>query len=410
MIGITGYGAYIPRLRLSRKAVFQANAWFAPQLAARAKGSRSMANWDEDCITMAVAAARDCLGADEDRSHIRGLYLASCTLPYVDRLNAGIVSEALTLDDSVDALDIVGSQRVGLSALMTGLTKVQTAEGQWLILSADMRKARAASAQELDFGDGAAAITVGSERVIAEFLGGGTVCVDFVDHFRSAGEEVDYQWEERWVRDEGIGKLMPRAVAQALKAADISSDQIDHFIFPSSIAKVDAQLAKSSGIKPSALVDTLSGIVGDIGTPHALLLLAHVLERASPGQIILVSQVWQWCAGPVVSGNGCNRGLSPAPRSFHLVAAGCGGNELHQVPRIQTANRTGSRHARRAGQKNGIDDPLPAQERDHGLGRRPLRNPRAMSIIHRAGFLTRLGHRRWIRKRRTSWQIAWPRC
>lgn len=290
MIGITGYGAYIPRLRLSREAVFQANAWFAPQFASKAKGTRSMANWDEDCITMAVAAARDCLGRSEDRSHVRGLYLSSCTLPFADRLNAGIVSEALTLDDSVDAMDIVGSQRVGLSALLAGMSKVRSTEGHWLILSADMRKARAASAQELDFGDGAAALTVGSERVIAEFLGAGVITIDFVDHFRAAGEEVDYHWEERWVRDEGIGKLMPRAVADALRQAGVDATEVDHFIFPSTISKVDAQLAKSCGIKPSALVDTLSGVVGDMGTPHSLLLLAHVLERATPGQIVVVSQ------------------------------------------------------------------------------------------------------------------------
>jgi 3-hydroxy-3-methylglutaryl CoA synthase len=288
--GITGYGAYIPRLRLARKAVVQANAWFAPQFASRAKGARAMANWDEDPITMAVAAARDCLGADEDRSRVKGIYLASCTLPFADRLNSGIVAEALTLSDAVDAQDIVGSQRAALSALTSALTRAATSEGDWLVLSADSRKTRAATAQELDYGDGAAAVMVGSNAVIAEFLGAGTVSVDFIDHFRLAGEEVDYQWEERWVRDEGIGKLMPRAIAEALRNASVTPGDVDHFIFPSTISKIDAQLAKACGIKPAALVDTLAAEVGDTGTPHALLLLAHVLERASPGQLILVSQ------------------------------------------------------------------------------------------------------------------------
>jgi 3-hydroxy-3-methylglutaryl CoA synthase len=289
-VGITAHGAYIPRLRLARKAVVQANAWFAPQFASRAKGARAMANWDEDPITMAVAAARDCLGAKEDRSQVKGIHLASCTLPFADRLNAGIVSEALTLSDSVEALDIVGSQRAALSALGSALTKAATSAGDWLVLSADTRKTRAASAQELDFGDGAAAVMVGSDAVIAEFLGAGLVSVDFIDHFRLAGEEIDYQWEERWVRDEGIGKLMPRAIAEALKNASLNPADVDHFIFPSTISKIDAQLAKICGIKPAASIDTLASTVGDTGTPHALLLLSHVLERASPGQVILVSQ------------------------------------------------------------------------------------------------------------------------
>jgi 3-hydroxy-3-methylglutaryl CoA synthase len=290
MPGIIGYGAYIPRLRLSRKTVVQANAWFAPQFAARAKGTRAMANWDEDCITLAVAAARDCLGTAEDRTHIQGVYLASCTLPFAERLNAGIVSEALTLNDTVEALDIAGSQRAALSAVSTALAKSKSGAGAVLVLAADMRHTRAASAQELDFGDGAAALLVGTEGVIAEHLGSGTVTVDFVDHFRQVDADVDYQWEERWVRDEGIGKLMPRAIAAALADAHVAAEAVDHFIFPSTIAKIDAQLAKSCGIRASAVADNLAIAVGDTGVPHALLMLAFVLEKATPGQLILVGQ------------------------------------------------------------------------------------------------------------------------
>jgi 3-hydroxy-3-methylglutaryl CoA synthase len=290
MQGIIGYGAYIPRLRLSRKSVAEANAWFAPQLGARGKGTRAMANWDEDCITLAVAAARDCLGSGEDRSAVHAVYFASCTLPFAERLNAGIVSEALTLSETVEALDIAGSQRAALSALGAALDKAKSSARNTLVLAADLRRTRAASAQELDFGDGAAALLVGSQNVIAEHLGGGTVTADFVDHFRSSDEDIDYQWEERWIRDEGIGKLVPRAIAAALEAANVGAERIDHFIFPSTIAKLDAQLAKSCGIRPGAVADSLAATVGDTGVPQALLMLAHVLETATPGQLILVSQ------------------------------------------------------------------------------------------------------------------------
>jgi 3-hydroxy-3-methylglutaryl CoA synthase len=56
MIGVTAYGGYIPRLRMPREAVSQAIAWYAPQFTNQ-KGSRAFANWDEDSVTMAVAAA-----------------------------------------------------------------------------------------------------------------------------------------------------------------------------------------------------------------------------------------------------------------------------------------------------------------------------------------------------------------
>lgn len=289
MIGITAFGGYVPRLRLSRQAVAQANAWYAPQFAAR-KGTRSLANWDEDSITMAVAAARDCLGPAEDRSHVRSLFLCSVTLPFADRLNAGVVAGALTLDDGIDAVDLGGTQRAALSAVRQALARARTESGSALVLAADNRRALAGSAQELDYGDAAAGVLIGGGNVLAEYLGGAALTADFVDHFRAAGQDVDYHWEERWVRDEGIGKLAPRAIESALGQAGVSAGQVDHFIFPSTFRNMDAQLAKSCGIRGDAVVDSLADSVGDSGSPHGLLLLSHVLERARPGQIIVVAQ------------------------------------------------------------------------------------------------------------------------
>ena len=64
--GISSFGAYLPRLRLQRKAIAAANAWFNPSVAALGKGERTMANWDEDAVTMAVEAARDALPRSRD--------------------------------------------------------------------------------------------------------------------------------------------------------------------------------------------------------------------------------------------------------------------------------------------------------------------------------------------------------
>lgn len=289
MPGIIGFGGYIPRLRLQRQAVAQANAWYAPQFARR-KGSRAMANWDEDSITMGVAAARDCLGPDEGRGHVRSLFLASTTLPFAQRLNAGVVAGALSLDEDIEALDIGGSQRAGLSALSLAMARAQTGQGNALVISADQRKANPGSAQELAYGDGGAAILVGTDGVLAQCLGSATRSADFVSHFRAATQEIDYHWEERWVRDEGVLHFIPRVVADALAQADIRPDQVDHFIFPCSIARADAQVAKACGIAPEALTDPLLDRVGDCGAAHGLLLLSHVLERARPGEVIVVAE------------------------------------------------------------------------------------------------------------------------
>ena len=64
--GILSVGAYIPRRRLQRVNIHQANSWFAPNLRGLARGEKAVANWDEDSVTMAVDAGRDCLSAMKD--------------------------------------------------------------------------------------------------------------------------------------------------------------------------------------------------------------------------------------------------------------------------------------------------------------------------------------------------------
>ncbi|MDR8394728.1 OB-fold domain-containing protein [Paraburkholderia sp. USG1] len=322
MFGIVGYGGYIPRLRLSRRAVVDANGWYAPHLISKAKGTRSMANWDEDSITMAVAAARDCLGPVGDRGRVRTVCLASSTLPFAERMNAVVVAEALTLDEGIEALDTGGSQRSALSAITQAMARVQAGAGDALVIAADSRKTRAASSQELDFGDGAAAMLLGSSDVLAEYLGAGTVSVDFIDHFRPAGEDIDYAWEERWVRDEGIAKLVPKAVTAALSNAGIDARQVDHFIFPSVFARIDSQLAKTCDIRPEAVVDALGDKVGDTGVAHALLMLANVLERAQPGEHILVAQFGSGAQALVFRVTDAIRSFRPAKGVTQWLARG----------------------------------------------------------------------------------------
>jgi 3-hydroxy-3-methylglutaryl CoA synthase len=72
MVGIVSYGGYIPRLRLSRMSIYQHIGWLVPATVMVAQGERSMCNWDEDSLTMAVAASRDCL-VGVDKQGVDGL-------------------------------------------------------------------------------------------------------------------------------------------------------------------------------------------------------------------------------------------------------------------------------------------------------------------------------------------------
>jgi 3-hydroxy-3-methylglutaryl CoA synthase len=164
-----------------------------------------------------------------------------------------------------------------------------------LVVSGDKRKARAGSTAEFQFGDGAAAIVVGSQVPAAKFLGSYSVSVDFIDHFRGDNEEFDYNWEERWIRDEGYSKIVPRVVKGLLEKTKVAASAIDHFILPCQFAKLDQQLAVKCGIDATRVRDNLAGNVGECGTAHALVMFAHALEDAKPGQKILVAAFGQGC-------------------------------------------------------------------------------------------------------------------
>ena len=293
-LGITGYGGYVPRLRLSRQAAVEANAWFAPGLKTYAKGERAICNWDEDSLTLAVEAARDCL-AGPPPTDLGAVYFASTTHPFADRQNAGILATALQLGEELATSDIGASQRAGTSGLLTALKALQGTGGAALYVAADDRKTRAAGTAELLYGAGAAALLLGADNVIAEFVGGHQVTVDFVDHYRASNETFDYNWEERWVRDEGYFKIVPRALQGLFARVDIAPDDIDHFVMPCVLRGVAQRIAKGAGIADDAVCDNLHTGLGETGTAHALVMLVHALEQAKPRETVLVIGWGQGC-------------------------------------------------------------------------------------------------------------------
>ena len=293
-VGIHAFGGYVPRLRLQRRVIAQANAWLNPALMALGRGERAIAGWDEDSITMAVEAARDCL-ARRGRDGISQLFLASTTLPFQDRQNAGVVAEALGIAGAIGTLDIGGSQRAGTSALLAACRIAAGGGGPVLVASAEKRRTKAASPLELTTGDAAAALLVGEGDGVAKLLGCATRSVDFVDHYRGQDERFDYVWEERWVRDEGLMKIVPEAVGRALSDAGLDPGAIDRFCFPSPIRRAGASVAKRLGLAEHSLRDNLQGTCGEAGAAHPLVMLAHALEDAAPGERILVVGFGQGC-------------------------------------------------------------------------------------------------------------------
>jgi hydroxymethylglutaryl-CoA synthase len=290
--GIVACGAYVPRLRLQRASVIEAIGWFNPGLRALGVGERAIARWDEDAITMAVEAARDCVGAI-GREVISKLVMASTSLPFADRQNAVLIKEALNLRDDIGALDISGSQRAGTSALSVALEGADG--GGVLCVASERRPVRPGSEAELINGDAAAAFVVGTDNVIAEFVGSHSTSVDFVDRFRVPGGAYDYEWETRWIRDEGYRKLLPAAILATLRKLELDPKDVDHLIVPLPFAGSEVPIARATGIAEAALRDCLQASLGYAGCAHPLVLLADLLSTAQPGALIIVTSFGQGC-------------------------------------------------------------------------------------------------------------------
>jgi 3-hydroxy-3-methylglutaryl CoA synthase len=297
--GITSIGGYIPRHRLSRPAVAAAHRWMAPSLAGAAKGHRAFCSWDEDAITMAVEAGRDCLRG-LDRTSVGSLVIASTTLPYADLQNATIVASALGLRQEIATTDMTGSQRAATSALIAALRE---AEGETLLIASDKPRAKPASAQELHYGAGAAAVTIGRGDILARLLGHASVAAYFVDHLRGSDADTDYFWEERWVRDEGYAKIAPRAIKAALGDAGVGTADISHLVMPSLFRGAAQAVAKAIGFT-GEVADGLDAECGYTGAAHALVMLAHVLERAEAGHRILLVGFGQGADALVLEASG----------------------------------------------------------------------------------------------------------
>lgn len=290
---IVAAGAYVPRLRLPRAAIARAMGWLEPS-PPRVEGARSLCNWDEDALTLAIEAAR---GALQGMPAPDALHLASTTLPFADRSNAALAAACLDLPRAVATLESGGCLRAGTGALANAAQR----GGTTLVVASDARLAKPGSPQEMRIGHGAAALLVhaaGSGETgrgaapIAEIVATGHVAADFVDHYRMSGERFDYCLEERWIRDEALARLPHEAIEAALAAARVPATAVTHFAMPGPAAVV-RRVAASAGLAHAALADPLDADCGDTGSAHPLLMLLGVLERAQAGELALLVALGQ---------------------------------------------------------------------------------------------------------------------
>jgi 3-hydroxy-3-methylglutaryl CoA synthase len=274
--GIVGWGTYLPYWRLERKTIGLALGQPA------GRGTRTVASYDEDTTTLGVEAARRAVAG----LPVPEVVLFSTPDPaYLDKTNATAVAAALGLAGRTGAYDVVGSSRSAVAAVRAAAAFGATRPAMAVI--ADLRTGLSGGSEERDSGDGAVALVWGPEGAVAEVIGDSASSDEFLDRWRVPGETDSHVWEERFGEDVYV-PLAHAAFADALKAAAVTAQELDHVIVSGLHGRAVKVVKGALGVRGEALAPDRTHVIGNLGAADAGVALADVLERAEPGQLIAV--------------------------------------------------------------------------------------------------------------------------
>lgn len=285
MVGIVSYGAYIPFWRLSREVV--AREWGKMS----ARGEKAVASFDEDSITMAMAAGMDCLSG-MDAQTVDGLNLCSTTSPYKEKQAAVIVAAASDFRKDCVTSDYANSLRAGTLGMRSAFDTIKAGSAKKILVSAaDSRLGSARSQFELSLGDAAASVLIGDENVIAEVEWTYSEYHEITDVWRNNGAEYVEAWEDRFVFEEGYLNSVGQTLTSALKKNNATPQDFAKAIIPATDFRRQQQMGKMLGFDlKTQIQDGYYNDVGYTGCAHPVLMLAGALEEANAGdRLLLVS-------------------------------------------------------------------------------------------------------------------------
>lgn len=234
---------------------------------------------------MAVEAARPL--AD---GKISKLVFASTSAPFFERAHAPLLVDALALDRAVRTFDVSGSRRCAVSALLDALL----GDGDAIVAAGEKRPAKAGNSTHLTFGDAGAAARV-SGAGGARLLGYSSRTADFVDVYSSREHPHAYAYEERFIREASVARIIAPTIKAALARAGVAPDCIAFAAVHEPVAGAWRDIGKQTGIGAPNLAGDLAGAAGDLGAAHALYAAALAFERAAIGDIVLVAGFGSGC-------------------------------------------------------------------------------------------------------------------
>ena len=272
MIGISAFGLYLPAYRLTREVIAQATGGKS------LSGERTVANYDEDALTMGVEASLECMdnyahawGVPLNGKMLRALFFASTSSPYREKHASSVISSVLEVDPTALVTDLGGSLRGGLTAMKLGgqLLKESGPDKRVLVVTADKRAAEPRSVEEQSFADGAVAVLLEQQNVVASLEAHTAVNANFPHFWRRENDQYVQSGDTRFVETYGYLPLMSEVIRDLLKKGGLKSSEVAKLIVYAPNPRLAQRLARSLGFKPETqLANTFFNNVGDTAHPR----------------------------------------------------------------------------------------------------------------------------------------------
>ncbi len=290
-IGITGYGAYIPRFRISVEEI--ARVWGQDPDTIK-EGllvqEKSVPDIDEDTITIAVEAGRNALlRAGISPKKVGALYIGSESHPYTVKPSGTVVAEALDMGPELMLADYEFACKAGTAAIQCcyGLVKAGVIE-YGMAIGADTSQGRPGDALEYTAAAGGAAYLIGPDP-LAVLEGTYSYTTDTSDFWRREGEDYPMHGA-RFTGKPAYFKHVISATKGILERLSLKPSDFTYSVFHMPNAKFPITAAKTLGFTkeqfgPSLVVKR----IGNCYSGSSLLGLSSVLDIAKPGDRILLT-------------------------------------------------------------------------------------------------------------------------
>ena len=173
MIGIVGYGSYLPRYRIKVESI--AKEWGSdPEAIKRGLQlyEKTVPGLDEDTITISVEAARNALKrAGIDPQLIGAVYIGSESHPYAVKPSGTTLIDALGIGPKVHVASFEFACKAGTEAMYLAYSLVKANEMKYAMgIGADTSQGAPGDALEYSASAGGSAFIMGKENVVAEIL------------------------------------------------------------------------------------------------------------------------------------------------------------------------------------------------------------------------------------------------